>query len=329
VFRRSGWIFLLLFGLALVGATAMNFILVNQARLALDEGILEPSAARSPAHHHLALVIPELSDSFFDGLVAGVQAAAARQDVALQTFRYRGDDPGEAEKTLQLCLTAHLDGVIFYSPDDGLARIRQLRAQAEGVILIPVGLQSPRDMGIGFIGASSLLQGVETGNQAGQRRGQAARVGLLLSPDEAVAPEDDPVYRGVLVALQSYPGSVLVKAARARQGIFSGEEAASALLKAYPAINVLICASAPITEGAAQVVVDQGRVGRVLILGTDESPTIDRLVKKGVIAASVVRDSGKMGTLAVEAFLRARAGAPFQTSVEVGFTVRQAQGAPK
>jgi ABC-type sugar transport system substrate-binding protein len=84
----------------------------------------------------------------------------------------------------------------------------------------------------------------------------------------------------------------------------------------------LVCASAPITEGAVQVVVDQGRVGQIVIIGTDRSPTIDRLVDKGVIAASIVRDSRRMGAEALKAFLAARDGVPFRTAVEVGFNVR-------
>lgn len=131
------------------------------------------------------------------------------------------------------------------------------------------------------------------------------------------------MYRGVLVTLQSYPGAKIVLASRAGPGILSGEEAASAILRSEPSINVLVCASAPITEGAAQVVVDQGKVGQLLIIGTDDSPTIDKLIDKGVIAASIVRDSRKMGVEALRAFIQAKDGVPFRQAVEVGFTVRE------
>lgn len=323
MFRRASWFFVILFGLALAGATTMNLGLINQARKALDEGILGTGSQGEPARHHLALVIPDTHDSFFEGLVAGVRAKAGDNDVAVQVFRYRENDPGEAESYFQLSLTSHLDGVIlFIGGGDGSLPVRLAQAEAEKVVFIPVGTQAPVNENQGFIGSSSLLQGIESGNQLGKVLGRAARVGILLSPEGTGAPQDDPVYRGVSVAIQSYPGAKIVRAARARPGILSGEEAASALLKADPSINVLVCATAPITEGAAQVVVDQGRVGQVAIIGTDESPNIDRLVDKRVIAASVVRDSRKMGALAMDAFLAARDGKPFRTAIEVGFSVR-------
>jgi len=150
-------------------------------------------------------------------------------------------------------------------------------------------------------------------------------VGLLLSSDGERDPREDPVYRGVASALKLYPGAQIVQVSRARPGFLSGEEAASALLKAEPSINVLVCASAPITEGAVQVVVDQGRVGQILIIGTDQSPTIDRLIDRGVIAATIVRDSRRMGAQALAAFLSARGGAPFLAAIEVGFTVLSRQ----
>lgn len=316
--RRFGWVFAVLFGLALAGATAMNFFLLSQARQALDEGILGTRSSAVPAQHHLALIIPDTTDSFFDGLVAGLTEKARPSDVAVQVFRYRrGAD--EAETYFQLCLTSHLDGVVLFAGTQRLAE-RVAEARRENVIFIPVGTQMPLTKQ-GFIGSSDLLQGFESGNQIGLLKGRSARVGVLLAPDGQGPVEQDPVYIGVAASLRAFPGAAIIRAARARPGILSGEEVVSGLLRADPSINILVCGSAPITEGAAQVVVDQGRVGQVLIVGTDGSPTIDRLVDKGVIAASIVRDSRKMGAIAVDAFLQARGGVPFTTSVEVGFQV--------
>lgn len=328
LFRRSSWLFVLVFALALAGATAMNLILINQTRKALDEGILGNKSLGPALRYHLGLVIPDSPDSFFDGLIEGMNGAAPADGVAVQIFRYHASFPDEAETSFQLCLSSRLDGVVFYTGADSQLASRAAQAASVGVVFIPVGTQAPPRGGLGFIGSSSLLQGVESGNQVTQKLGKAARVGLLLAAD-GEDPEADPMYRGVSAALQSYRGARIVQAARARPGILSGEEAASALLKADPTINVLVCASAPITEGAAQVVVDQGRVRQILIIGTDRSPTIDRLVDKGVIAATIVRDSRKMGAEAMAAFLRARQGAAFHTAVEVGFTVRTGQELPR
>ncbi len=321
-FRKISWLFTVLFGLALVGATFMNVVMVGQARKALEEGILGGKNAPPVLEYHVALVIPDTADSFFEGLNEGVLASAAKSAVAIQTFRYRSSVPEDEETSFQLCLSAHLDGIILYSGPDGDLGSRQTQARAENVVFVPVGSLAPRKTAQGFIGSSPLLQGIESGNELTRKRGNSARIGLILTSVGEASPPFDPMFQGISVAIQSYPGAKIVQASRARPGILSGEEAASVMLRSDPSINVLVCASAPITEGAAQVVVDQGRVGQVLIIGTDETPTIDRLIDSGVIVASVVRDSHKMGAEAVQAFVQEKKGTLFSKVVEFGFTIR-------
>lgn len=329
LFRRTGWLFVLVFGLAFAGATVMNLSLISQTRRALDEGILGNKSLEPPLRYHVALVIPDSADSFFDGLREGVLSAAPGAEVAVQVFRYHANEPDEVETYFQLCLSSRVDGVILYAGADGQMTDRGDRAAAENVVFVPVGTQAPARVGEGFVGSSSLLQGLESGNQLAQHLGKAARVGLILTSDGDQDPQDDPVYQGVAVALRSFPGATILRTIRAEPGILSGEAAASELLQAEPSINALVCASAPLTEGAVQVVVDRGRVGQILIVGTDRSPTIDRLVDRGVIAASIVRDSRRMGVEALRAFVAARAGSPLHRAVEVGFVVRVRKDAPR
>lgn len=325
--RRVSWVLVLLFGLALTGTTLMNLSLTNRARAALGKVIEGPVSPGPPPVYHLALVIPDTRDPFFDGLTAGVEEAAKQGRTAVQVFRYHALAPDQAETYFQLCLSARLDGVVLYSASNAEIGSRLPDAASAGVVFVPVGTQVPAGASGGFVGSSRLLQGVEAGNLLAQRLGAAARVGILLSPEGETEPADDPVYQGVSTALKSYPGAKVVRVARAKPGLLSGEESASLLLRADPSINVLVCASGPITEGAAQVIVDQGRVGQVLIVGTDESPMIRRWVDKGVILASIVRDSRKMGAEAVRAFALARGGTP-AGALEVGFTVRTGAGQP-
>jgi ABC-type sugar transport system substrate-binding protein len=301
----------------------MNVTLINHARGALEVWTLGNKPAQAVLRYHLALVVPDTADSFFDGLLAGVQDAAGGAEAAIQVLRYRTAVADDDETTFQLCVSSHLDGVIFYSASAERISDRRAQAKAEGLVFIPVGPRPPTKDSEGFIGTSSFLQGMESGNKVVQRLGNSARIGLILSPDGPSDLTSDPMYQGVLAALQTHADARIVQAARAQPGLLSGEEAASVLLKANPSVNILVCATAPITEGAAQVVVDQGRVGRVLIVGTDESAAIDRLVDKGVILASIVRDSRKMGQEAVQAFTQSRAGVLAHKAIEVGFTVRE------
>lgn len=98
------------------------------------------------------------------------------------------------------------------------------------------------------------------------------------------------------------------------------------MLHDHPEVNALFCSSSRDTMGAAQVVIDTNRVGRILIIGADETPEIRRYIDKGVIAASIVRDSRRIGQEAVLSFTRLKAHEPVGPSLEAGFAVRTAKG---
>jgi ribose transport system substrate-binding protein len=135
-------------------------------------------------------------------------------------------------------------------------------------------------------------------------------------------PEDDSLYKGVAAAVATYPGAAILRSIRAAPGNFSGEEAADALFAAAPDINAIFCATSRDTLGAAQVVMDRGLMGRVVIVGADETPELLRLLKRGVVTASLVRDSRRIGEEAVRAFASIERGFFPPGVIEVDFAVK-------
>jgi ribose transport system substrate-binding protein len=160
----------------------------------------------------------------------------------------------------------------------------------------------------------------------GARLGNSARVGIILPETGEGDLERDVLFQGVATGLAAYPGARVAMAVRARRGILSGEEASSTLLRSGEAINAIFCTNAQDTEGAAQQVVDMNLVGRVMIIGADETAEIRRFIDKGVIAASIVRDSRRIGQEAIRAFTALKAGERPADAVEAGFVVRTDQG---
>ena len=68
------------------------------------------------------------------------------------------------------------------------------------------------------------------------------------------------------------------------------------------------------------------RVGQVLIIGSDETPEIRRYLEKGVVAASIVRDSRWIGLEAMRSFARLRDARGEPKAVEAGFSIATPQG---
>ena len=325
--KTVAWFLAVVFGFAFLGATLMNADLISKSRKALASGALRERLATDPARYQLVVVVPDSNDSFFQGLLEGICESAPKADAAVQVFRYPLESPAQAEQYYEIALRARVDGLIMYTPRDDRTTERAEKAVRNGVVFIPVGTDAPVGNPSSFIGTGSLRQGLEGGRRICNKLGASARVGVILPATGSGDPREDPIYRGLAAAMRVFPGATLVTAARAHPGVLSGADTAATMLRDYPAINALFCCSSEDTIGAAQVVVDLNRVGRILIIGADETPEIRRYLDKGVITASIVRDSKWIGTEAVHTFFRLKESHPGLEPREADFSISTPRGA--
>ncbi len=350
--KKAAWVLALVFGIAFLGATLMNARLINLVRKALSSGVLRDKASIRTARFHLAVVIPDTNDSFFRAFLEGISHQASASEVAIQVFRYPSFSPAEAERYLEIALKAKLDGLIIYtSRDTDLEKIKayqselapplknipesflgRFRGMANGVVIISVGTDRPVSRPPNFIGSGSFGRGFEAGKRIVEQQGSSARIGLIVSStksDGLKAPEalqNEPIYKGVSAAIKAAPGASIVAAANVKPGILSGEEAVLEMLRFSPSINVLICSNSHDTVSAAQVIIDLNLVGKIMIVGSDETPEIKRYIEKGVVSFSIVRDSRRIGKEAIKAFSRLKEGLSVIEPAEAGFYVRTPQG---
>jgi len=315
------WILAVVFGLAFLGATLLNAELIGKSRGALGSSVLKEKWPAEPLRYQVVVIIPDTDDSFFQGLLKGIAEGAPKAEAAVQVFRYPSSAPAEAEAFFEIALRAKVDGLIMFTPHNDRIAGRAEKVARNGVVFVPVGTDAPTGSPPSFIGSGSLRQGLEGGKRICAALGASARIGVILPATGSGEERDEPIYRGVAAAIKTFPGAAVLAVERARPGVLSGEETASAMLHAHPSINALFCSSSRDTVGAAQVVVDTSRVGRVLIIGSDETPEIHRYLEKGVISASIVRDSRWIGQEAMRAFSRIRDTRAEGKPVEAGFFI--------
>jgi len=318
--KTLAWLLAVVFGLAFVGATLMNADLIGRSRRALAGGARRERGVE--ARYQLMVVLPDSDDSFFQGLLDGIKDSAPQAGAAVQVFRYPSALTAQAETYYDIALRAKVDGLIMFTPRSDRTVEREQKALRSGVVFVPVGTDPPAGNPYDFIGTGSLRQGLEGGKRICNLLGDAARVGVILPATGSGRLDQEPLFKGLAAALTVFPGAVLVTAARPEPGVLSGVETASAMLRTYPQINALFCSSSQDTLGAAQVVLDLDRVGRVLIIGTDETPEIRRYLDKGIITASIVRDSRWIGQQAVRAFVQGKENHLRQAAKEADFSIR-------
>jgi len=309
------------FGLVFAGATAVNAILVVQSRTALAAAGFAgvTSAPRKP--RHLLVILPVSDDTFFSHILDGINASAAIIKAAVQVERYPAASPEEADHWFEIGLRSGVDGIVMYAtPGDDVAK-RAGIAEAAGVVYVAVGKEAPPGVLPCFIGSAPLFQGFAGGRIITGILAQRARIGLILPEDVVGHLEENSLYKGVAAAVATYRGASIIATVRAQPGIFAGEEAAADLLSAHPEINAIWCATSRDTLGAAQVLVDEGLAQKIVLVGADETPLLQRYLEEGVVAASIVRDSRRIGIEAAEAFADMEDGKPPPGIIEVDFTV--------
>jgi ribose transport system substrate-binding protein len=317
--KSLSWILALVFGLVFLGATAMNAALVAKARSALvGMPVIAKAEARS---YQMAVILPDTNDSFFKGILEGVASEAPGSDVAVQVFRYAGESAQEADRYFEIALRSKVDGIVMYRSRSEVGSIKADEAARSGVVYIPVGTDAPEGETGPFIGSGSRLQGFEGGKLIGKKLGGRARVGVIFSGSGSGLPEEEPLYRGLVTALRGYPDASVVDLAEAEPGMLSGEAVAESMLREHPDINAMLCSSAQDTVGVVQVLLDLNKVGAVLVVGADETEDIRRYIDKGVVLASIVRDSNKIGKEAVLTFSRIKKGGGVPAPKETGFFV--------
>ena len=322
--KKAARILALAFGFVLIGATILNANLVGKSRAALARGVFRVDSGAYVARYHLIVAIPDTDDSYFRGLLDGIGQEVKDAEAAVQVFRYAASSEQEAGRCFDLAVRARVDGLIMFTSRNDPIDARAAAAERAGVTFIPVYTDPPTSKSRFFVGTDSLRHGFESASIVLGRLGSAARIGVILPSTGSEDPENEPFYQGIHSATRVYPGARIESVIRARPGALSGEESAAAMLRRQSPVNAIICSSAKDTVGAAQVAIDMNRVGKVLIVGTDDSSDIRRYVDNGVVIASIVRDSTAIGRAAVRAFATLRSGQKTLVPVESGFSIYQA-----
>lgn len=320
---KASWILAAVFGLVFLGATFLNAELVGRSRAALAETGLDGQNRAAAVPWHLLVILPDSDDSFFSNLLEGIRQGTPTWQTAVQVERYPAASSMEADRWFDIGLRSGVDGIVMYQARGDDAERRAALAEAAGVVFVAVGKEAPPGVLPCFIGSAPLFHGFEGGRIITGILAQRAQIGLILPAGGYGPPEQDSLYKGVAAAVATYRGARIVAATRPEPGLFTGEDAARLLLAQHPGINAVFCATSRDTLGAAQALVDQGLAGTVVLIGADETPELLRYLESGVVAASIVRDSRRIGYEAAQAFADMRRGLPPPGVLEVDFTVRK------
>lgn len=306
--NRFSLFLLITFSIALTLTTILNILLIGKSREELGRSVLRNPASLKTVKKHYIAIVPAISDPFFINLYYGIQQGATKEMAGLELLTYSSEVEvsqfflsAEAYRFFDIALRSKPDGVVMYFPPGSDIKSFSDKAQERQVPFVPIAMDQPVQGIPALVTSDSFIQGSEAVSVALGLLGKDARIGVILpagNPNSFIISEE-PFLNGAVFEINRKKQGKILAAEREEENILGGEEVCTTMLQRYPELNCFICTNARSTVSAAQVIIDRGLVGKIVIIGADEDLDVARLLEKGVVQATIVRDAIKMGETAI------------------------------
>jgi ribose transport system substrate-binding protein len=297
-------------------ATRRQFILTGTAgSIALLAGGASPAfAAGKPK---IGLVMKSLANEFFKQMEAGAEAYAAK-NAAKFDFKAVGmkDERDFAAQVdaVENFVTQKYD-IIVVAPADSKAMVTPLaKAVKSGVVVINIDVELDKDakkaagIDLAFFGPDNRAGAKLAGDALAKALGPGGKVVILEGNPEADNAQqrkkgfDDSVAEGKLQLLDS------------KTAHWETEEANTLMtnfLTQYHDIQGVMAANDSMALGVVKALDSAGKSGAIKVVGFDNIPAVQPLIKGGKMLATVEQYGAQMAALGIDYGLRQLAGEKF------------------
>ncbi|MGA2067309.1 MAG: substrate-binding domain-containing protein [Thermoguttaceae bacterium] len=284
----------------------------------LATAILLPGCRRGEAPQVGAVLLQE--DQFFRAVERGMRETAERAGIAVSVENSR-NSPNEEERLVRSYIVRGVK-VIVISPTSREGSVRPLReAHDRGIRIVAYDTPLAADFPACYVESNQYELGRSTGKLCRQyvteKLGSKARVAVLAYT--ALNPESSGQrVQGFKDQMSQVPGVEFV----AQQDAWLPPEAdttTSAILRKHSDLDIIWAANEGGTAGAVTAVISAGRVGRVVVFGTDISRQLaDFLLDdNNVLQAVTAQQAHQVGTLAMQAALDLLAEKPVAKTIRL------------
>ena len=308
---------LLYLGLLLTGLlslTAFLFSLYRSLRLYL----LAPEPGITLIYH-FSLFIPDNPNSFFLGIIRGAEQAAAELDSAVSIHSI---DPAKNE--LEIAAFTGVDGVIVCPYlDDTLARsqLEKLADYEIPSVLINHNLSSEQPWP--FIGINTFDMGRRIGLLLSEEITENISLAIVYS-DKApgIYAERELAEMGIIASLGDKLSSPIISFKTNLNPL----DAEALLVNIFRSpgistINTIVFTDPDDTVAASQTLVDLNLVGQIQLIGFGADAGVMDSLRKGIVNASVVINSERIGYEAVHSLAALRTTGYTSALIETGIDI--------
>lgn len=272
--------------------------------------------------YHFYFIGQNAVDPFWKEIRLGVEQAAEDFNVAVEVNAPRFNNPQEALMYLDIAILSQVDGIITHGAggEDFTAYIN--RACGQGIPVVTIESDAADSNRSTFVGTNGFLLGKEAAGLMLAATREKANIAIIVSSDiEKDTVGENLKLNGFLSTLKDYPEMQVVEIFSSQMGILSAEEITQRILQDYPQVDAILTTNSVDTLGAAQVIVDQNRVGQVTLVGHGDTPNILRYIRNRIIYGTVMSDPYRMGYESVKALVDIKTENHASTFIDTGVKV--------
>jgi ribose transport system substrate-binding protein len=228
---------------------------------------------------------------------------ADAEQAMLQIFEYqRGEGAYSIQEHLRLIMNINPDGLILSIPYDPSyeALINAMVEKKIPVVTLENDFASSNRNA--YVGTNTF----ELGRLAGQAVSRSAPadlgIGILLSDSgDPRSVRNSSFLQGLRQILRNFDAINIGLIRSYEDTTLAGEEFIREILVSHNDISMTVFTGPREAEGAANALIEFGRVGTPLIIAADDTPEIRKLMEMGVISATIVRQPENAGRAAIQA----------------------------
>lgn len=268
-----------------------------------------------------ALVTRDTSDDFWTPVYEEMSKYGDANDVYVQWMGKNITSDYSWQELMEIAIESNVDGIIVEADDSDESQYWINRAENIGIPVVTVRTDSQMSNRISYVGVSYYNLGTEYGNlimSAVQEitdnedsdgmnldiSDDTIHVMVLMNKDTS-----DTTQNTILLAIQEQlnkneelPIKIEVNPVLIdNTNDFAAEESIQDLIKTPDSSEIIVCLGQTNTVSLYQALVDQNRVGEIVIIGYSDSDTILNGIQKNIIYASITADVEQLGKSCIEA----------------------------
>lgn len=278
------------------------------------------SSPRSESEEKVLVMVPKGVHPYYEPCFEGFRDAAKKYGVKVEYRAAKAFEVPQQVEVIENLIARRVDGIALSALDDQPLVSVIDEAMNAGIKVITFDAPAPSSRALTYIGTMNEEAGWVGAQELVKYLGSAGEVAVLQGG--LAAPNLNDRYKGFERYLKEKAPGVRIVAREDVQGKMDiTVNKTEALLEAHPNLKAIFCVSAEGAPGAASVLKEQGKSGKILLAGFDDLPDTLVAIRDGTVQFCIAQHTYKMGWLAVEKLLDALAGKPLPKQIDTGVLI--------